>query len=224
MKLLVTLAMWQMLAADTSTPSAAEILARVEASNTRRYELLKEYTVLRQYTLQNARFGKQATASALMTYRQPLGERFTVTSRSGSGKLNGILDEVMASESAASVPPERAHHDISAANYRVRLLGTEIVNGHNCYVLELAPKARSRFLIVGKAWVDASDYGVVRLSGQYAASMSVLVGAPHLDEDFIEVQGFWLPGHVRSITNSVLLGPTELEIVFSNYRIADPRS
>jgi hypothetical protein len=54
--------------------------------------------------------------------------------------------------------------------------------------------------------------------------MSVLVGAPHLDEDFIELQGFWLPGHVRSITNSVLLGPTELEIVFSNYRIADPRS
>ena len=53
------------------------------------------------------------------------------------------------------------------------------------YLLELAPKARSRFLIAGKAWVDASDYGVVRLSGQYAASMSVLVGAPHLDEDYL---------------------------------------
>jgi hypothetical protein len=224
MKLLLALAMWQTLTGDTTALSAAEILARVEAANTRSHEVLKQYSVSRQYTLQNSRFGKQATAAAVMTYRQPAGERFTVTSRSGSGKLNGILDEVMASESAASVPPERAHHDISAANYGVRLLGTEFVNGHNCYVLELAPKVRSRFLIAGKAWVDASDYGVLRLSGQYAASMSVLVGAPHLDEDFIELQGFWLPGHVRSITNSVLLGPTELEIVFSNYRIADPRS
>jgi hypothetical protein len=66
---------------------------------------------------------------------------------------------------------------------------------------------RNRFLIVGKAWVDAGSYAVVRLEGQYAASMSILVGAPHIREEFIEVRGFWLPGHVHSVTSSFLAGP-----------------
>ena len=38
-------------------------------------------------------------------------------------------------------------------------------------------------------------------------------------EEFIEVRGFWLPAHLRSVTTSFLLGPTELNIVFSNYQL-----
>jgi len=37
----------------------------------------------------------------------------------------------------------------------------------------------------------------------------------------VEVRGFWLPGHVKSVTSSFLLGPTELEILFSNYQLPD---
>ena len=87
-----------------------------------------------------------------------------------------------------------------------------------CYVLALTPRTMSRFLIVGKAWVDAESFGTVRIDGQFAVSISLLVGAPRLREDFVEVNGFWLPGHVRSVTSSFLLGPTELNILFSNYQ------
>jgi hypothetical protein len=45
-----------------------------------------------------------------------------------------------------------------------------------------------------------------------------LVGAPHISEEFIDIGGFWLPVHVRSVTSSFLLGPTELDILFSNYQ------
>jgi hypothetical protein len=34
-----------------------------------------------------------------------------------------------------------------------------------------------------------------------------------------EYSGFWLPGHVRSVTSSLLLGPTKLDISFSNYQL-----
>jgi hypothetical protein len=78
---------------------------------------------------------------------------------------------------------------------------------------------KTQYLIVGKAWVDAESYAVVRLEGQFAASMSILVGAPRITEEFIEVNGFWMPGHVRSVTSSFLLGPTELDILFSNYQL-----
>jgi hypothetical protein len=50
------------------------------------------------------------------------------------------------------------------------------------------------------------------LKGQFAASLSILVGAPRISEEFVEVDGFWLPEHVRSVTSSFLLGPTELDI------------
>src|SRR5207247_1396981 len=125
----------------------------------------------------------------------------------------------LASEADVSFPPENARHQITSANYRVRLLGTEVAAGRSCYVLELAPRIKDRLLIVGRAWVDAGSYAVVRIEGRFAASISILVGTPRISQEFIEVQGFWLPGRVRSVTSSFLLGPTELEILFSNYRL-----
>jgi hypothetical protein len=205
--------------AGSGTLSSDEILARVDSENNRRHVLLKEYSGSRQYTLQNRRFGKQAAVAVRMSYRQVEGNRYTVLTRSGSDQLNGIIDKVMASEAGASLPPESVRHQITSANYRVSLLGTEVAAGRSCYVLELAPRVRNRYLIVGKAWVDAGTYAVVRIEGQFASSISLLVGAPRISEDFIEVQGFWLPGHVRSVTNSLLLGPTQLEILFSNYQL-----
>jgi len=80
------------------------------------------------------------------------------------------------------------------------------------------PKIKNRFLIIGRAWVDAASYAVIRVEGQFAASLSILVGAPHINEEFIEIRGFWLPAHVRSVSSSLLLGATELDILFSKYQ------
>ena len=215
----VSQALIRSLTADAVTPTSDQILARLEGENNRRRALLKEYSGSRQYTLQNLRFGKEAAVGVLMNYHHAEGQRYTVLTRSGSEKLNGIVDKVMASEASASVPPENARNQITSANYRVRLLGTEIASGRSCYILELSPKVKSRYLIVGKVWVDVESYSVVRLDGRFAASISLMVGAPRITEDFIEVQGFWLPGHVRSVTSSFLLGPTELDIFFSNYQL-----
>jgi RNase P/RNase MRP subunit POP5 len=126
-------------------PSSDEILGGIERENNRRRLLLKEYSGSRQYTLQNERFGKQAAVAVLMSYRQVEGERYTVKTRSGSDTLNGIIDKVLLSEASASLPPERARHQITPANYRVRLLEIELATGRVCYVLELAPRLRNRF-------------------------------------------------------------------------------
>jgi len=209
-------------AAETVTQSADEILAKLENTNTRRHAMLQEYSGLRRYTLHNLRFGKLATADVRMTYDR--GEHCTVLTRTGSEKLSGIIDKVLASEDGASLSPEYARHDITAANYRVRLLGTEVTAGRTCYVLELAPKAKAKYLLAGKAWIDSEDYALVRLEGRFAASLSILVGAPHLTEEFSYVDGFWLPAHVRSVATSFLLGPSELDILYSNYHLTTPKA
>jgi hypothetical protein len=207
------------LATDATMPSGEMILGRIESENIRRHALLQEYSGAQQYTLQNQRFGKQAAVGVLMTHHPVDGERYTVLTRSGSERLNGIIDKVIESEVGASLPPENERHQITPRNYRARLMGTEVSAGKICYVLELTPRMKNRYLIAGKAWVDAGSYAVMRIEGQFAASISMLVGAPRISEEFVDVHGFWLPGHVRSVTSSFLLGPTELNIQFSNYQL-----
>jgi hypothetical protein len=222
-KLFLALVLSQALVRTVATcslaPTGDEILARIEIETNRRQTRLQEYSGARLYTLQNRRFGKEAAVSVRMDYRHAEADRYTVVKRSGSERLNGIIDQLLASEAGASAPPENTRHDIAAVNYRARLLRSEVADGRSLYVLELTPRIKSRYLIVGKAWINAETYGVVRIEGRFAASFSVLLGAPRIIEDFIEVQGFWLPGHVTSVTSSVLLGSTELEIVFSNYEL-----
>lgn len=205
-------------ASGGGAPTSDEILARVEAENGRRHALLKEYSVSRQYIMENFRFGKEASVGVRMSYRVLEGERYTVLTRSGSDRLNSIIDQVLASEASASAPAESARSQITPANYRVRLLGAEIAAGRSCYLLALAPRFKSHLLIAGKIWVDAESYAVVRIEGQFAASISMLVGTPRISEDFVEINGFWLPAHVRSTTSSFLLGPTELNIRIQDYQ------
>ena len=207
------------LPADSIAPSGDDILAKVEAEINRCHLELTGYSGARQYTLQNGRLGQKAAADVLMSHRQVEGDKFTVVTRSGSGQLNGIIDKLLSSEAAASLPPENVRHQINSANYRVHLLGSETAEGRTCYVLALSPRFKVPYLVAGKAWVDADTYGVVKMEGQFAASMSVLVGAPRITEEYVKVQGFWLPGHVQSVTSSILLGPTELDIEFSNYHL-----
>lgn len=225
MRLFLALVLSQALVRTVATcslaPTADEILARIEIETSRRQTRLQAYSGARLYKLQNRRFGKEAAVSLRMDHRHAEGDRYTVVERSGSERLNGIIDQIIASEAGASVPPENTRHEIAAVNYRVRLLRTDVADGRSRYVLELAPRVKSRYLIIGKAWVDAETYGVVRIEGRFAASFSVLLGAPRISEEFIEVQGFWLPGHVNSVTSSVLLGLTELDIVFSNYEFGE---
>jgi negative regulator of sigma E activity len=206
-------------AAGSGTSPGDELLIRIESETNRRHTLLKEYTGSRQYTLQNSRFGKQAAASVLMSYHEPRGEQYTVVSRSGSDQLGSIIDRVLASEANASLPVEKARHEINSTNYRGHLLGTAVVAGRICHVLELTPRIKHRFLIVGKVWVDTASYAVVRIEGRFATKLSMLLGAPRIDEDFVEIQGFWLPRHVRSVTSSFLLGASELDVRFSDYRL-----
>jgi hypothetical protein len=223
LKLLLILAICQAwivaLTAGSIPPSGDEILARLGSENNRRRALLKQYSASRQYTMRNARFGKHAEAGVLASYNHVDGERYTVVTRSGSDKLSGIIDKVLASQAGASLPPENTRYQITSANYRVRLLGAEDAGGRLCYVLELKPKIKSRSLIAGKAWVDTASYAVVRIEGKFAASLSLLAGAPHITQEFIEVDGFWLPWRVQSVTSSFLLGTTELEILYSDYQL-----
>jgi hypothetical protein len=200
-------------------PSSDDILARVANSSIKSQAVA--YSGLREYRLRNFRFDKEATVSVQVTYRSEVGAKYTVLERSGSMKLTEIVEKLLASEADARRPAKLAEYEISPANYKACLRGTETTAGRICYVLDLMPKHKSKYLIRGTAWVDRSSYAVVRLEGVTAANVSMWVGAPHIQLEFSEVDGVWLPTHTGAVSSGLFLGTSELEIRYTDYLIRD---
>jgi hypothetical protein len=200
-----------------SGPSADEILALVSSASTMRRETA--YSGVRQYTIRNARFGKSAMVRVRMSSLPGQGTLFTIEERSGANRLTSVLDKLLASEAEASRPGKVRENEIGPGNYQARIRGSEVVGLHDCFVLELTPKAKSKYLVSGTAWVDKKTYGVVRLSGSTAASVSMWVGTPQIVEDFSLIEGIWLPSHLFSTSTSMLLGESSLEIHFADYQV-----
>ena len=161
---------WVFAATMITAPSGEEILARVADTNAKRHAVA--YSGIREYRLRNTKFAKEATVVARMIHGPGEGKHFTVLKRSGSAELTGILERLLAFEADASVAAKRGDHEISSANYRARLRGIEITAGRVCYVIDLSPKRKSRYLIEGTLWVDQASYGVVRLQGSPSGSVS----------------------------------------------------
>ena len=110
--------------------------------------------------------------------------------------------------------------NITPQNYDVQLLGTESVGGRRCYVLGLHARHKSKYLLNGKAWVDAQEFGLVRMAG-LACRESLVLGGKALDRpEFLTKLGdFWLASTNHSVTDARLFGRTELTVQSGDYRV-----
>jgi hypothetical protein len=217
---MLQVARWYVLAVAVGTGlSSDEILTRVADRNIGRQDI--PYSGLREYKLRNLRLAKEATVLARVTYAPREGKHFTVLERSGSAMLTRIVERLLVYEADESGPTNHGEHGIGPSNYQARLRGMEDKDGRVCYVLDLTPKHNSRYLIKGTLWVDPGSYGIVRLEGLASSNISMWVGAPRITEEFSEVAGFWLPSYMRAVSSGFLLGTSELEIRYTDYRIAD---
>jgi hypothetical protein len=147
--------------------------------------------------------------------------KYTVLESRGSTKLTDIVEKLLASEADVSRPARLTDYEISAVNYDACLRGTETTAGRTRYIIDLVPKHKSKYLVRGTAWVDRSSYTVARLEGVTAASVSMWVGAPHIRQEFKEIDGVWLPIHTAAVSSGLFLGTSELEIRYTDYLITD---
>ena len=198
-------------------PSSQEILTRVQATTARRHAI--EYAGERRYAIHNARFRKDATVVVKVKFQPDVGKTFTIVDRSGSEKMVRVVERLLASEAESSRPERRRKYEIGPFNYDAEVRGLETVDGRPCYVLNLTPKTRSKFLISGTIWVDKDTYGIVRLDGTTSSNVSYWVGSPHIVENFAPVEGIWLPRKTKSVSTSMFLGESELEIHYSDYSV-----
>jgi hypothetical protein len=195
-----------------------EIVSRMIEMDAMRRAALQSYISVRRYTVDNKRFNKHAEMTVRMKYTFPGTKSYEVISQSGSGvirkrALKGIIDaEVEASKEANG---ERSR--IIPQNYAFVLLGSEVVGGRPCYLLQIMPKTENKFLIKGRIWVDSEDFAIVRVVGSPAKSPSFWTKDTQVEHSYEKYGQFWLPRFNLSGSNIRIFGHTDLRIDYFEY-------
>ncbi|MFY9647834.1 MAG: hypothetical protein WAK29_21830, partial [Terriglobales bacterium] len=106
-------------------------------------------------------------------------------------------------------------------NYNFALIGFESSEKGGQYELEVRPKVRSKYVYVGKIWVDGTDFAVTKIEAEPAQNPSFWTKKNDVHHEYIKVQNFWVPRRNESVSYIRLGGRATLTIDYSNYRVND---
>lgn len=204
--------------APTPSLTTSEILARMMQADNNRLAALAGYSVTRHYRFDNQKFKKHAEMTVRMSCGADGAKTFEVLSESGSGFVrNHIIRKMMEAEEESSQKGERKDTRIIPDNYDFHLLGTELSDGRQSYVLEISPKKPTKFSIRGRIWVDAEDFAIARIEGQPAKNPSFWIRSVQVVQQYGRNGQFWLPALNRSVAEARVFGSTEVVIESSDY-------
>jgi outer membrane lipoprotein-sorting protein len=199
-----------------------DILHQMEEHDRAMSASLEGYSCVRRYALVNQRFRKKAELNVRMTYEAPGHKKFEVLSEAGSAVLRQkVLRPMLDAETEAGRDDVRPHTRIVASNYQFKLLGEQLQQGRRAYVLEVSPKTRNKFLIRGRVWVDAENFGIIRVEAAPAQNPSIFIHDTRIVQQSSRHGEIWLPLFNHSNTDSFLFGHTEVTIDSSDYKISE---
>jgi hypothetical protein len=208
-------------AAEAQQADTLQVLRRVSAAETERESDLRKVTCTRQYTLRNQRWDKDAVMRVSITADARTGAKhYQILSMQAEGLQKKVFLKVLDAEIEGS---RRGNSEgdtsVTDANYNFTYAGTETTNGKQYFVVHLRPKRNSKFLIEGKAWIDAKENAIVRVEGRTARSVSFWIGKPHITQSFRKVDNVWVSATNKSVSDVKLLGQTEMTVEFGDYKL-----
>jgi hypothetical protein len=177
-----------------------EVIAKMLERSRLRNEQLKRYSAVRTYEIRNLDGKLAAQAVVRVDYQAPDKKTFNKTSEKGSGIVRHLVfDRLIQSESETS--SGREHHDsaITAANYTFTLAGEEEAGLYHCFVLEVTPKRKEKYLFEGRIWINAEDFAIVKITGHPAKKPSFWINRADFVRQYQKIEGFWLP--CRDVTS-----------------------
>ena len=195
------------------------ILAKLASMEAERNKRLPSYKVLRVYNLQMEKRAKSLTSKAEFEFNREDGKAFRILDEQGvEGFYRSALHKVMQAEvKVAKSKKELREVEVSPENYTASLLGKETKDGRQCYVLSVAPRRNSKYLLKGKAWVDAEDFGLLRLEGSPTESLSFWIGKPYIVQTFENFGGHFLLRSTESDIDAKIVGHLKLTINSADY-------
>ena len=198
-----------------------QIVDRMLRRDADQFRELKHYEAIRHYQVQYKGFGKLIAAKmdVEMNFDSLSGKSFHIVSQSGSKLLcDKVLRRAVDSEEEAS--KDRTSTALNRANYRFELAGTEQLDGRPTYILQVDPLKDNKFLYRGKVWVDAADYGVVKIAVEPAKNPSFWISRTQIENTNSKTNGIWLPQKNRSESKIRIGGSAVLTIDYGTYHVA----
>jgi hypothetical protein len=171
-----------------------QIIEKMLERNRLRNEQLQRYSVVRTYEIRNLEGKLAAQTVVRVEYQAPETKTFQKTSEKGSGIVRHLVfDRLLESEGEASSYREHHSSAITTENYAFTPAGEESVGAYHCFVLEVTPKRRDKYLFEGKVWIDATDFAIVKIAGHPAKKPSFWVNRADFVRQYQRIDGFWLP-------------------------------
>jgi hypothetical protein len=199
-------------------PSASEVVAKMIEHDNERQAALHGYAAARRYVLQNSRHHKRAEMLVRVRCLDDGSKEFQTVSASGwSTARNHVFPKLLESESEASLPQFRDRSRITPDNYSFEMVGRDYINGRPAYVIAIAPKTPSKYLVQGRIWIDIDEYAIVRIEGEPAKSPSFWIKSVQFVHTYQKSGLFWFPVCDRSLTDARILGATEVTIEYFDY-------
>lgn len=187
-------------------PDLETTLARMAQAATINTTRRRPYTVTREYDLIRRKTNKaEAQIVADVTFRPPVLTTYKI--RQSKGNLLG--KEVVRRVLAGETDMVKKHHetDVTGQNYNFEFLRSQVVEGHDCYVLKILPKRKDNNLLNGTILLDANTYQIRRIEGDLQKSPSWWVKNVHVVFVLGDVGGMWqsttreFSGDIRVIGN-----------------------
>ena len=178
----------------------SEIVSRMTKVQDEAHARGVAYSVTREYQLSDA--GSSTPSSqvvAEINFVPPGAKDYSIVKSEGSDRGRSIVRKVLDHETEMAGRSEE--HEVSARNYDFALLGREMLNGRECYVLQLTPRRQEVELIRGKAWVDAQDFGIRRMQGSPAKDPSMWIKNLTVTIDYGQVNGVWIATATKAIAD-----------------------
>jgi hypothetical protein len=210
----------------TAPLSVDQVVSNLVSKDEERARALRHYEATRVYRFSYRGFpaDRDAEMTVAATYDSPSTKRFRVISETGSKLIiERVFQRLLDSEKEAAEPEVHARMMLNRDNYDIALVGYEPSDQGGQYVLDVYPKAKSKYVYRGKVWVDGTDFAVTRIDAEPAQLPSFWTKKSEIHHEYMKVENFWLPRRNESVSYIRLGGRATLTIEYSNYRVTDSR-
>jgi hypothetical protein len=211
---------------SSTSLSADQVVDNLVRKNEERAQALRHSEATRVYRLVYHGFpgDREAEMTVQATYDSPASKEFKVISQTGSKLVQDrVFKRLLESEKEAAEPAMNARTQLNRDNYTFQLLSYEPSQTGGQYVLQVTPKAKSKYVYHGKVWVDGTDFAVTHIEAEPALNPSFWTKKNEIRHDYTKVDSFWLPTRNESVSYVRLGGRATLTIEYKDYRVTDSR-
>lgn len=214
------LALDEVPASGADTSATDEVIKKMLARNRLRDAGLHRYTAVRTYELKNPAGIVAARTVVHVSYEAPDKRTFAKISEQGSVIVRYLVfDRLLQSEAEASSGREHRDSAITTANYFFVPSGEEDIGQYHCFVLQVAPKRKDKYLFEGKIWVDAQDFAIVKITGHPAKKVSFWVDRAEFVRQYEKIDGFWVPRRDETSVDVKMYGHKIFTVDHQQYAI-----